>query len=92
MPPSNFSTKTPNTVQAMFFGGDDQQMQAARDWVASLVDETAIVDYSSFMRVLYVKTDTLELNVENNSYIYLDADGLHTASKGAFEMAYVQDA
>jgi len=92
--PESWSTKPANTVLVKFFGGTEEQKDDVKAWVEQYLTEENDVfwgpqgNYSMFMNM----GGDNYLTVEDGQYVYLDEDGFHVASKGAFEMYYKKDA
>lgn len=92
--PVLYETKQPHTVQAMLYNAWDGTTDL-KDWVTGLLstsfeEETiSLNDNGNGAFEIYIGEDFL-LRIESGQYVYLDEDGIHAASKGAFEMYYRQ--
>lgn len=89
--PESWTTKNPNTVQVKYSGIYGELMQDVLDWVMPLMPEDASVLVYPMGNVS-VMNGAFEMPIAANQYVYLDEDGFHSVSKGAFEMSYRKDA
>lgn len=94
--PVVYQTKDPHTVQAMQYNAWDGTTDV-KDWItgllsASFEEETiSLNDNGNGTFQVLVGEDWL-FDVTSGQYVYLDEDGFHSASKGAFEMYYKKQA
>lgn len=80
-------------VSVMYYETWGPNAQNVKDWIVGLLEtsfapETVSINdngYNAFE--VYVGPDFL-FRVENGQYVYLDEDGFHAVSKGAFEILY----
>lgn len=93
MDPSTYSTKNPHTVEAMQYDAWGETAEDVKTWITGLLEtsfsteDILLNDNGNGAFEIYVGEDFL-FRVESGQYVYLDEDGFHAASKGAFEMIY----
>jgi hypothetical protein len=86
---SQFTTKDPNTISALYTGQYGEKLADVKVWMDSLLTEPDAVTYFSPMGdMLFVVNGSFNMSVMSDSYVYLDEDGWHCVRKDAFEMVY----
>jgi trehalose-6-phosphatase len=86
---TQFATKDPNTVSALYTGQYGEQLADVKVWMDSLLTEPDAQTYFSPLGdMLYAVNGAFNMTVNSDSYVYLDEDGWHCVRKDAFEMVY----
>lgn len=87
--PVSYTTRAPNTVQAMFTGLQSEYLQDVLDWLVPLLPEDTNVGQNG-MGGGWIEVAPLVFEINRNQYVYIDEDGLHCVERGAFEMNYTK--
>lgn len=80
-------------VSVMYYDMWGPTAQDVKDWITGLLEtsfapETVTINDNGYNMIeIYIGEDFL-FRVESGQYVYLDEDGFHAASKGAFELLY----
>lgn len=86
---TSFTTKDPNTIDALFTGQYGEYLGDVKVWMDSLLTEPDAQTYFSPLGdMLYVVNGSFNMTILSDSYVYLDEDGWHCVRKDAFEMVY----
>lgn len=79
--------KTPKVVQAILYNGTTASNLAVSEWVTPLLSEQGkVIVGPTGSRLFIVEEGRFELILDRDTYLFLDADGLHAIQKGAFDL------
>lgn len=88
--PQTYTTKSPNTVEAMYTGIFSENLQDVIDWAMTILPEDATAGGNG-MGGAWIENGSFVLSISQNQYVYVDEDGFHAVDAGAFEMNYSKD-
>jgi hypothetical protein len=85
-----YTTKDPNTVQAMLFDGDATALEAVRAWVRVLLDDETAVSVPNGMtaNLMFFFQDGQNIRVGVGNYVYWDGEKVSIIPKDVFELVY----
>jgi hypothetical protein len=76
-------------VTAVYFGGDDTEMQACRVWLEQFLTEEAQVACNQMgSGTMFVQDGVWTLLVPYGHYIFIDEDGIRFMAKNTFEALF----
>ena len=86
--PVLYETKPAHQVQAIQFDGSNASADAIAAWYASfdIAEVSALIFPLGNMAVMEGEDSKLEIEI--GSFVYLDENGFHVASRNSFEMYY----
>jgi hypothetical protein len=85
-----FTTKDPNTVQAMLFDGDTTVLEAVRAWVREVLNDPTSVAVPNGMttNLMFIYQNEQNIRVGVGNYVYWDGEKITVIPKEIFEMVY----
>lgn len=88
--PVSYTTREPNTVQAMLFDGETSDLEDVRTWVRDLLDDLESVAIPNGMttNLMFVYQGNEVLRVEPGYYVYWDGAKVSAIAKAIFELNY----
>lgn len=90
--PVQYIPKTLVEISVMQYDAWGPSNQPVKDWITGLLETAFAPEVISindnYGRFEVIVGENFLFAVESGQYVYLDEDGFHAASKGAFEMLY----
>jgi hypothetical protein len=86
--PASFTTRPSRTIQAMLVGYEDDEVEAAREWIRSLGITVTAADMMNRAMIRIPLTESTEFQISTGQYAIWDGSELSRATKEAFELVY----